>query len=1125
VFATFNTANGPGVTTYTVNSTTGALTALATPPTISKAPLGNLAVNPAGTFLFATSTNSAGNGTVSVFSIAANGTTTELPASPFGISNPSGTALSLVVGRDGKYLYVGSQSGITSTVAASIDVFSIAADGTPTVLNTYTLTPAVEVGLFLHPTGAWLYNYVWHNPGPPDSGLPSYVQQYNVNADGTLTAGPAVSLEEFSSPGLSLTGSPDGTFVFVGHGMVATSTIAFLDAFAVNSVTGNLGEASTFSGENLLPQVGPSSGTLAVDSTSTYVYTNAGGFTFPNGILTPLSPLTPTLNNASLVVAAPTSPFLFAALNDTLATELVNGDGTLTAAPGAPTALVEGLAVTGVVPVPTQPDLRTNASSETISNTIVGQTPGIGGALITNWGYSPLVVSNVSLSGDPSFAETNTCTTPIPPMGTCLVNVTFTPTVAGTFNATLTLQSNSPTQTVAITGMAINPFPEVVPAPQSVLFPDTQQGSSSSPVVVTFTNLQNAATGPFVVQGVTIGGSNPEDFSQTNTCAGTTIAIGASCTVSVTFTPAALGARAGSVTLTNANPQFDSGLTLTGNSVTTVTKFTFSTIITGPGTVQQTPAGSSFANNTTINLKAVPNANSSFVTWGAPCPQNEGDQFNCTLVLTQNTGVSAQFVANVSLTTNVVGPGTVTQSPTGTSFLPGTAIILTEVPNTGAIFVGWTPANLCSPATGLQPNQCFVNLTANTTATATFAAGAQVTLATNVVGSGTIQQSPAGTSFASGTSITLTAVPNPGAAFTGWTGPCASSTNPVCIFVILANTTATAMFTPQFTLSTSVVGPGTIRQSPSGASFNPGTSIALTAVPGANAVFTSWSGPCAGSTNPVCTFAISANTTATATFTQQFTLTTSVVGPGTIQQSPTGTSFASGTSITLTAVPNTGATFTNWAGACAGNTNAACAFTITANTTATATFAAGPTVTPSQPMQMGAAGSAFTFPISTSGFAAPPTLTASCSIPEGTCTISGTTLTVTTTARPAGAVRVAAASFPAPPAASSPSAANFARGRAAQINFAPLRSTLFALLMMLTLLMATWTLAASPRVRRALRPVILIAPLALLVAVAGCGGGGSTPPVTGTPAGTYHVTITATSGAQTAMTIVTVVVQ
>jgi hypothetical protein len=41
---------------------------------------------------------------------------------------------------------------------------------------------------------------------------------------------------------------------------------------------------------------------------------------------------------------------------------------------------------------------------------------------------------------------------------------------------------------------------------------------------------------------MTITGTNPRDFVQTNTC-GTSVAGGGTCTISVTFTPAATGTR------------------------------------------------------------------------------------------------------------------------------------------------------------------------------------------------------------------------------------------------------------------------------------------------------------------------------------------------------------------------------------------------------------------------------------------------------------------------------------------------------------------------------------------------------------------------------------------------------
>jgi hypothetical protein len=72
-------------------------------------------------------------------------------------------------------------------------------------------------------------------------------------------------------------------------------------------------------------------------------------------------------------------------------------------------------------------------------------------------------------------------------------------------------------------------------------------------------------------------------------------------------------------------------------------------------------------------------------------------------------------------------------------------------------------------------------------------------------------------------------------------------------------------------------------------------------------------------------------------------------------------------------------------------------------------------------------------------------------------------------------------------------------------------------------MMSLALLAKNSRARQFLRPAALVGALLF----AGCGGGGSNtpPPVNGTPAGNYTVTITATLGAQTAMTSVVITVQ
>jgi pectate lyase len=145
---------------------------------------------------------------------------------------------------------------------------------------------------------------------------------------------------------------------------------------------------------------------------------------------------------------------------------------------------------------------------------------------------------------------------------------------------------------------------------------------------------------------------------------------------------------------------------------------------------------------------------------------------------------------------------------------------------------------------------------------------ANCTLTTTTSGPGTVSQTPGGTTFACGTSVTLTATANAGAAFTGWTGGVTSSANPLT-FTVNANTSVTANFATQTancTLTTAASGPGTVSSTPGGTTFACGTSVTLTATPNAGATFTGWTGGVTGSANPL-TFTLSANTSVTGNFT------------------------------------------------------------------------------------------------------------------------------------------------------------------------------------------------------------------------------------------------------------------
>jgi hypothetical protein len=151
----------------------------------------------------------------------------------------------------------------------------------------------------------------------------------------------------------------------------------------------------------------------------------------------------------------------------------------------------------------------------------------------------------VSSSAGGNFAQTSNCGSSIAANGSCLIEVTFKPTAAGTRTGSLTVSAGSVTTTVSLTGVGTAPGPVLTASPASLSFPGTLVGSTSAAKTVKVTN---SGTTSAAVSGVTVSG----DFSQTNDCG--TLAVRGSCKVTVKFKPTAGGSRTGALTVTsNAN--------------------------------------------------------------------------------------------------------------------------------------------------------------------------------------------------------------------------------------------------------------------------------------------------------------------------------------------------------------------------------------------------------------------------------------------------------------------------------------------------------------------------------------------------------------------------------------------
>ena len=244
-------------------------------------------------------------------------------------------------------------------------------------------------------------------------------------------------------------------------------------------------------------------------------------------------------------------------------------------------------------------------------------------------------------------------------------------------------------------------------------------------------------------------------------------------------------------------------------------------------------------------------------------------------------------------------------------------VTLTAVPDSGYFFSGWS-GDLASSA---NPDSIVMDTAKAVTATFT-PIPSQFTLDITAI-NGTVQLSPAGGVYDSATVVTLTAVPDSGYFFSGWSGDLSGIANPDSLVMDTVKA-VTATFTripSQFDLTITAVN-GNVQLSPAGGIYDSATVVTLTAIPDSGYFFSGWSGDLSGIANPDSLVMDTAKAV-TATFTRipsQFDLTITAVN-GSVQLSPAGGIYDSATVVTLTAVPDSGFTFSGWSGDLAGNAN------------------------------------------------------------------------------------------------------------------------------------------------------------------------------------------------------------
>jgi hypothetical protein len=215
-------------------------------------------------------------------------------------------------------------------------------------------------------------------------------------------------------------------------------------------------------------------------------------------------------------------------------------------------------------------------------------------------GITALQVTSIALGGaNPfHFSQTNNCGTSVAAGASCAIKVTFKPTTTGSKAAMITVTpgGGAGTKIISLSGTGVRAAYTL--STSSLAFGNQPLNLASSAKTIT---LRSTGVVALPITSIRLGGTNPLQFAQTNNC-GTSVAAGASCTITVSFKPTSTGSKVATLKVAAGGGAGTKSVTLSGTGV----RSAFSV----------SPTALSFGNvarNTTSTAKAVKISNTGTV--------------------------------------------------------------------------------------------------------------------------------------------------------------------------------------------------------------------------------------------------------------------------------------------------------------------------------------------------------------------------------------------------------------------------------------------------------------------------------------------------------------------------------
>jgi uncharacterized repeat protein (TIGR02543 family) len=306
------------------------------------------------------------------------------------------------------------------------------------------------------------------------------------------------------------------------------------------------------------------------------------------------------------------------------------------------------------------------------------------------------------------------------------------------------------------------------------------------------------------------------------------------------------------------------------------------TMVADPGGTVSPPT-TEYLVGTPVTITATPSSGFVFTGWtGTGTGSYTGLNNPASVTMNGDITQTAHFLPSFPLTMVADSGGTV--SPASGDFAQGSAVTIQATPLPGYHFQDWTGSGPGS-YTGTN-NPATVTMDGAITQTAHFFRPATypLTMAVGSTGGGTVQ--PASGDYAAGSSVQITAFPDPGYRFLGWLGTGLGSYSGIKITrTITMNSaiTETAWFQaqPPVTLTMAAGPGGTV--TPGSGTYPAASQVTINAVPDPGNSFLHWAGSGFGSysgTNPMVTITLNSDVVQTAYFEYEVPVTITTNPPG-----------------------------------------------------------------------------------------------------------------------------------------------------------------------------------------------------------------------------------------------------